>query len=146
MKFKSLVSLVILVAIAGSAMAAMDDKLFSLAYTPNATVNSAAVIRGELRGIYVDTQANNGTINGTLSVVSQGVTIFSLAAIAADGYYRPMLLGQDSAGATINNDTSGVTTNRVYVVPPLAGAVTVQWVDGGSASNGTVNVRLIFAK
>ena len=145
-KFKCLAMLLVITGVVGVAVAAMNDNLFSLAYVPNGTTTQAAVIRGELRGIYVDTQANNGSISGTLSVSSQGVTVFSKAAITADAYFRPMLLAQDSSGTTLDVDTAAGTTNNVYCFPPLAGQVTVSWVDGGSASNGTVNVRLIYAQ
>ena len=146
MKCKSFTMMLVAVLIGSVAFAAMDDKLYSLAYAPNGTTTASAVVRGELKGVYVDTQANNGSISGTLSITSMGVTIFSKAAIAADGFFRPMLLGHDSAGADIDWATDAGTTNRLYVCPPLAGSVTVTWVDGGSASNGTVNVRLIYAK
>jgi len=124
--------------------AEMNDKLFSVSYVPSTTNSSTAVVRGELCGIYVDTQADNGSISGTLSITSMGVTIFSKAAITADSFFRPMLLAQDSAGADIDWATDAGTTNRLYVLPPMAGSVTVQWLDGGSASNGTVNIRLIY--
>jgi hypothetical protein len=123
----------------GVTMAEMDDNLFGVAYTPSTTNSQTKVIRGELRGVYIDTQSNNGTVTGKVTVASQGVTVFEKTAIIADAFYRPMLPAHDSAGAMAN-----ASTNQVYVFPPLCSAVTVTWLDLGSASNGTVNVRLIY--
>lgn len=144
MKGKGIIAMLFVALVVGVTMAEMNDSLFSVAYTPSTTNSSVMVVRGELRGIYVDTQSNNGSISGTLSITSMGVTVFSKAAITADAYFRPMLLAHDSTGSNIDIDPAGGTTNNVYCFPPLAGAVTVQWLDGGSASNGTVNVRLIY--
>lgn len=144
MNRKGIIAMLFVALVVGVTMAEMNDSLFGVAYTPSTTNSASMVVRGELRGIYVDTQSNNGSISGTLSITSMGVTIFSKASITADGYFRPMLLAQDSAGSDIDWAVDAGTTNRLYVFPPLAGAVTVQWLDGGSASNGTVNVRLIY--
>jgi hypothetical protein len=139
MKFKGMLAMLFIALVVGVTMAEMNDSLFGVAYTPASTNSQSMVIRGELRGVYIDTLSNNGTVTGKVTVASQGVTIFEKTAITADVFYRPMLPAHDSTGAMAN-----AATNQVYMFAPLSSAVTVTWLDLGSSSNGTVNVRLIY--
>lgn len=148
---KKVLGLIGIVALAAQfASAAMDDRDFTVAVTGLGTNSTSYVLRGELKGVYVDVPASQ---TGTVSVTSSQATLFSKADITTDAFYLPRtgIHQYTGAAATFNtySSTNSLQANAqtIYDAFPMAGSITVT-VIGQTAGTTAVNyvVTLIYEK
>jgi hypothetical protein len=134
-------------------LAGMDDRNYEFTVPmAQAKTGSTYVVRGELKGIYVDVYNTTTTCGVSVvemdSAMSNTVqTLFSVANIGADTFY-PILNGPnvDANGATIDTDTTAAGTNRLYTPFAISGPVRVIVTNAtvSAATTNTYKLKLIF--
>jgi hypothetical protein len=147
---KTILSAFAAIMVAGVAHSAMDTKTFtfsSLKLDP-ATGSVAYVVRGELIGVKVDI---GGTTTNAIQISEANLgTIFTATNMADGVYYPRALISGDTVAATGVPWTQtwaalGAGTNALVDRIPMAGLVTVRYIQRGLATNNH-SVTLIYNK
>jgi len=140
---KALTGLAAFMATSVALFASMEDRDFSCTVIGTQTNAVTYVLRGELEAIKVDVTAPS---TGTVTVVSDELTLFSKASIAADATFLPRAATHTTAGiaATFVGGTQNVA-NVWYGKQPMAGPVTVTLIgENGAAVTNNTKVTLIY--
>ena len=129
---KKLIAFALAGLVAGSALAGLDYKDYSVTVTNTGANSAVYVIRGEIQAVRVVVPA---THTCQVAVVSAENTILSKSGITSSSTFTPRILTDSTAGAS--------STNAIYGQIATAGAVTTT-VTGASSGTNTYTVRVIY--